>query len=195
MKTVAIAVASIFTALAPAAFAQNNDYRDNNRDTYQDRQWSRGRDIARVVESRPIYNAANSHEECWNPRAGVYEELRNNEGHSVINKGTAIGAVAGGVLGHQVDNNNTGTAIGAVLGGLIGNQVDKGRNTDGEQNDLDRSRCRVTRQGGDIQGYEVKYAYRGNQYVTRMDHMPGSTLRVGDDIRSDGRPVEPIAWR
>lgn len=193
MKTVAIAVASIFTALAPAAFAQNYDYRDNSRDAYQDRQWSRGRDVARVIETRPIYNAANSRQECWNPRAGVYEEVR-NEHHNAINKGTAIGAVAGGVLGHQVDQ-GAGTAIGAVLGGLIGNQVDKGRNSDGDQNDLDRSRCRVTREGGDIQGYEVKYAYRGNQYATRMDHNPGGTLRVGDDIRSDGRPMDPIAWR
>lgn len=194
MKTVALAVASIFTALAPAAFAQNYDSRDSNRDSYQDRQWSRGRDVARVIETRPIHNAANSREECWNPRAGVYEEVR-NEHHNVINKGTAIGAVAGGVLGHQVDNNNAGTALGAVLGGLIGNQVDKSRNTDGEQNDLDRSRCRMTRTGGEILGYEVKYSYHGDQYVTRMNHDPGRTLRVGDDIHPDGRPIDPIAWR
>jgi uncharacterized protein YcfJ len=195
MKTVAIAVASIFAALAPAAFAQTYDYRDNNRDSYQDRQWSRGRDVARVIDSRPIYAATSSHQECWNPRAGVYEEVRDNDGHSVINKGTAIGAVAGGVIGHQVDDGNTGTVLGALLGGLIGNQVDKSRNTDSPQNDLDRSRCRITREGGQIEGYEVKYSYRGNQYVTRMDHKPGSTLRVGDDVRSDGRPVDPIAWR
>jgi uncharacterized protein YcfJ len=186
MKVLPLAVASIFTVLASSAFAQ---------DSYQDRQWSRGRDVARVIESRPLYNTANSHEECWNPRAGVYETVREDDDkHNVLNKGTAIGAVAGGVVGHQVDNSNTGTAIGALLGGLIGNQVDKSRNTDGPQNDLDRSRCRVTSRG-DVQGYEVKYSYRGNTYTTRMDHNPSTTLRVGEDIRSDGRPVEPVAWR
>lgn len=189
MKALPLAVASIFTVLTSSAFAQDN---------YQDRQWSRGRDTARVIDTRPLYNTANQHQECWNPHAGVYEAVREDDDkHNVLNKGTAIGAVAGGVVGHQVgsgNGNDVATVAGALLGGLIGNQVDKSRNTDGPQNDLDRSRCRVTSRG-DIQGYEVKYSYRGNTYTTRMDHNPGATLRVGEDIRSDGRPVDPVAWR
>lgn len=38
--------------------------------------------------------------------------------------GQAIGAVAGGVIGHQVGNGHIApTLIGAVIGGVIGNQI------------------------------------------------------------------------
>jgi uncharacterized protein YcfJ len=198
MKTLVLAVASIFTALAPAAFAQDYQYRDN-RDTYQERQWSRGRDSARVLETRPLYNAANSREECWNPRAGVYEEVRKDSHGNKIGKGTVIGAIAGGVVGHQFGGSSggrdVGTGVGAIVGGLIGNQVDKDNNREQAQNDLDFSRCRMASQGGELQGYEVRYDYRGRQYSTRMDHDPGSRLVVGEDIRPDGRPIDPVAWR
>src|SRR3982074_1805744 len=108
MKTktaVAIAIASLFTAAAPA-FAQglaqdrmngpdgtlNPDYRDYNRydNRYRDER-NRG-DFARVIESRPVYGAGDRREECWNPRAGHFEEVRGPEKTSV-GKGAAIGAV------------------------------------------------------------------------------------------------------
>jgi uncharacterized protein YcfJ len=99
-----------------------------------------------------------------------------------------IGGVAGGVLGHQVDS-GVGTAAGAVIGGLLGHQLEKRNNRD-EQDDLDRSRCRVIAENntGDVQGYDVRYAYRGNEYVARMASDPGRTLRVGEDINDDGTP-------
>ena len=208
MKKLSIAIASLFTAIAPAAFAQYNmgseggpdsggarydnryDSRYDSRDDYRDRAWDRGRDSARVIESRPIYEAANTKEECWNPRAGHYEELRNSD-KTRVGKGAAIGAVAGGVLGHQLgDNSNANTAAGAILGGVLGHQLER-RNDRDEQNDLDRSRCRVVGQNnGNIQGYEVRYEYRGQQYVTKMDRDPGNRLRVGEDIRRDGSPLD-----
>ena len=217
MKNLSFAIASIFTALAPAAFAQDYSYRDgyrddrnaydsrdnrnayDSRDTYQDRQWSRGRDTARVIETRPLYNAANSREECWNPRAGHYEEVRKDSRGNQIGKGTVIGAIAGGVVGHQFGGSrggrDVGTGLGAIIGGLVGNQVDKGNDHADAQNDLDFSRCRMASQGGDPQGYEVRYDYRGRQFVTRMDRDPGNRLVVGEDTRPDGRPIDPVAWR
>jgi len=64
--TIAIAVGSICTALAPAAYAQ-----------YYDRDYSRN--SARVIESRPVYEGTLAKDECWNPRAGHYEEVRSGE--------------------------------------------------------------------------------------------------------------------
>ena len=72
MKTVAIAVASFFTTLAPGAFAQTY-YGENYRDNYR---YDRGRDAARVIESRPVYETANTKEECWNPRAVQCYDVR-----------------------------------------------------------------------------------------------------------------------
>ena len=186
-----LAIAAIATAAAPAAFAQyysNDGYREYRRDAYEDRQWNRGRDFARVIESRPVYEAANTKEECWNPRAGHYEEVRNDK--TRVGKGAAIGAIAGGVLGHQLgDNSNANTAAGAILGGILGHQIERRTDNDNDQPDLDRSRCRQVAEGrGDVQGYEVRYAYRGQEYVTRMDRDPGSRLELGRDVNPDGTP-------
>jgi uncharacterized protein YcfJ len=177
MKKLALAIASIATAVAPAAFGQY--YGDSPRG-------ERYRNAARVIESRPVYESANTRQECWNPSAGHYEELRAPE-HTDIGKGAAIGAVTGGVIGHQVDS-GTGTAAGAILGGILGHQVERRRDRD-NQPDLDRSRCRVIGGGsGAVLGYDVRYEFEGREYVTRMNDDPGRTLVPGRDINYDGRP-------
>ena len=178
MKKLAIAMASIVTAVAPAAFGQY--YGDSPRA-------ERYRNAARVIESRPVYESANTRQECWNPGAGHYEELRAPE-HTDIGKGAAIGAVTGGVIGHQVDS-GTGTAAGAILGGILGHQIERRRDRD-EQPDLDRSRCRVVGDSGSgsVLGYDVRYEIDGREYVTRMNSDPGSRLIPGRDINRDGTP-------
>jgi uncharacterized protein YcfJ len=178
MKKLALAIGSLATAIAPAAFGQY--YGDSWRG-------DRYRGEARVIESRPVYEASNARQECWNPRAGHYEELRAPE-KTDIGKGAAVGAVAGGVLGHQVDS-GTGTAAGAILGGILGHQVERRRDRD-EQTDLDRSRCRVVGDSGSgaVLGYDVRYEIDGREYVTRMNSDPGSRLIPGRDINRDGTP-------
>ena len=153
MKKLAIAIGSICTALAPVALGQY----------YGDRY----RDSARVIESRPVYEASNARQECWNPRAGHYEEVRGQE-KTDIGKGAAIGAVTGGVIGHQVERH---------------------RDRD-EQSDLDRSRCRVVGAGdsGAVLGYDVRYEVDGREYVTRMNSDPGQRLVLGRDVNRDGTP-------
>ncbi len=195
MKKLAIAMASVFTVIAPVAHAAydryGNWYNENAyappapvyAQSYRERQ-----EFARVIDSRPVYEAANRREECWNPRAGHYEERR--ETHDSNVNGTVAGAVVGGVVGHQFDNGSAGATLGgALLGGLIGNKVDKEHNSN-PQNDLDYSRCRVVAEGGRaLQGYDVRYVYRGLEYTTRMAQAPGRSLRVGEDIREDGTPI------
>jgi uncharacterized protein YcfJ len=182
MKTLTLAVASLCAAAAPAAFAQDYRYRDDYRNERRDT-------TARVIESRPVYEAANSREECWNPSARRFEERRDEGGG--LGKGAAIGAVAGGVLGHQIDH-GAGTAIGAILGGLAGNQIEKDRRDDNA--DLDLSRCRMVSEGDrNLQGYDVRYSYQGNEYTTRLAQDPGRRLRVGEQIRDDGTPFDSVA--
>jgi uncharacterized protein YcfJ len=183
MKKLAIALGSFATALAPAAFGQY--YGDRNYDRNYDRSGDR---TARVIESRPVYEASSgARQECWNPRAGHYEEVRAPE-KTDIGKGAAIGAVTGGVVGHQVDS-GTGTAAGAILGGILGHQVEKRRDRN-EQDDLDRSRCRMVgdTSSGAVLGYDVRYEIDGREYVTRMSSDPGRRLERGRDINWDGTP-------
>ncbi len=196
MKKLAIAMASIFTLIAPvashAAYDRYGNWYDDTpvyrAPVYTPSPRER-QEFARVIESRPVYEAANRREECWNPRAGHFEERRDSRGSD--GKGGAVaGAVVGGVLGHQFDHGSAGATIGgALIGGLLGNQIQKDRNDD-PQNDLDYSRCRVVSEGGRaLQGYDVRYVYNGQQYTTRMAQAPGRRLRVGEDIREDGTPI------
>ena len=174
MKAITFAVASAL-AIAPAAYAQYDRDRTYYRDNY-----------ARVIESTPVYSTA-SREECWNPSTRSYES---RDSHTDIGKGAAIGAIAGGVLGHQVDH-GAGTAAGAILGGILGHHIEKERD---RRDDLDLSRCRmVSDTSSAIEGYDVRYRYRGNEYVTRMSQDPGQRLLVGRDVNDDGTPLDQVA--
>ncbi len=185
MKTVAIAVASLFSVIAPAAHAAYDRYgnyyepREYYSNDYRD-------DYARVIDSRPVY--AESREECWNLRDNRYEARPRDDNR--VGAGTALGAVAGGVIGHQVGSgrgNDAATIGGALLGGLIGHNVEKNRNDD--HPDFDMNNCRTVA-GRDLLGYDVRYAYNGNEYTTRMNADPGRRLVIGRDVRDDGTPFD-----
>ena len=68
---------------------------------------------------------------------------------------TAIGAIAGGLIGHQVENANRGTSMQTMR------------------------RC-TTQSGYESQviGYDVTYEYAGKRYTTRTDYDPGSWITV-----------------
>lgn len=205
MKTLVLAVASAFAAAAPLAHAQYGrdrpydpdsppyvapdradapyDRRDDDRDRYDRRE-----DRARVIDSRPVYGEAGSHEECWN------EETKSYERHG-IGAGSVIGAIAGGVLGHQIGSgrgNTAATAAGAIGGGVIGNRIERNR---AERSD-NRERCRTVRDESDnsrdVVGYDVRYRYQGHDYETYLDHDPGRSLVVGQDTRDDGTPLRTM---
>ena len=186
MKIIPLVVATAFTALAPAAFAQSEPYygyRSDRVDRFEERDRYDRRDSARVIDSRPIYA---QREECWNPRSQAYEARSDNR--TSVGKGAAAGAILGGVLGHQIDHGE-GTAAGAILGGILGHQLEKRH----DRSDLDTSNCRVATDDSSIQGYEVRYRYAGNEYVTHLPNDPGRRLRLGEEIRHDGTPRDNVA--
>jgi len=199
MKILTLAIASALTVAAPLAGAQypdrpydgdhpyvapdRNDRTYDRRDDDRYRDNDRRDDRARVVDTRPVYGAAGEHEECWNDQTNSYERHH-------IGAGTVIGAIAGGVLGHQVGSgrgNTAATAAGAIGGGVVGNRIDRNR----AEND-NGQRCRTVRDGSDnsrdVVAYDVHYQYRGQTYDTQLDHDPGQWLDVGKDIREDGTP-------
>ncbi len=191
MKTVAIAVASLFSVIAPAAQAaydRYGNYYDPNADS------PRYGDTARVIESQPVY-ASGGREECYNTRTSRYEERPDVKNR--VGAGTALGAVAGGVIGHQVGSgrgNDVATIGGALLGGLIGNKVENERREDRATSDFDLNDCRtVALDGGSLQGYDVRYVYNGQEYTARMASDPGRRLVLGRDVREDGTPFDYVA--
>ena len=97
--------------------------------------------------------------------------------------GTAIGAVAGGLLGHQIgggSGRDLATIGGAVAGGYAGNQVQKNVQ---EKNTVSRTetRCKTVYESHTRTiGYDVRYRLGKKEGHVRMDHRPGPRIPVKD---------------
>ena len=91
-------------------------------------------DSAAVLSATPVVDRVPvNREECWSEQRRGYEErtVTRQDTGQVIGAGTVIGAIAGGVIGHQMGSSSggrdRGTAAGAVIGGIVGNQIDRDR--------------------------------------------------------------------
>ena len=87
-----------------------------------------------VAAIGPASAFARDHDRCGNcGTVAAVEPMRHKDKH--LGAGTAIGAIAGGVLGNQVgkgDGRTAATVGGAVAGGAIGHQVEKNNRDDDE---------------------------------------------------------------
>jgi uncharacterized protein YcfJ len=187
-KTIVAAATALASSLVPSAFA----------DAFPDQ--------ARVVSARPVVERIPiAREECYNDRVRGYEERRvtRSDTGASIGPGTVLGAIIGGVAGHQFGNSSggrdRGTAAGAIVGGLVGNQIDRDRgNVGGGQSvevervpvERDVERCRTVNEVREATvGYDVAYEYRGRQFSARMPYDPGRTLPVRVDVQpEESRP-------
>ncbi len=182
-KILALALAGLATAAVPALAESFGDH-------------------ARVLSSQPVIERIPiAREECWNDRVRGYEDRRvtRSDTGAAIGPGTVLGAVVGGVIGHQFGHSSggrdRGTAAGAIVGGLLGNQIDRNNAGDPDQvEEVDRvpvernvQRCRTVNEVREATvGYDVRYEYRGRQFVTRLPRDPGDRLAV----RVEVQPVE-----
>ncbi len=97
--------------------------------------------------------------------------------------GTGIGALVGGILGHQVGG-GTGktlaTIAGAGAGGYAGNQIQRKV----QQNDTYTTNERRCITAYDLKeepaGFDVVYVYKGHQHHLHMNKDPGDSLPVQD---------------
>ncbi|OZT17949.1 hypothetical protein CHR54_06975 [Serratia marcescens] len=94
-------------------------------------------------------------------------------------QGSALGAVAGGVIGHQFGGGrgrDVATVVGALGGGYAGNQVQGAM----QNNDVTTSvqqRCKtVYDKSQKMLGYDVTYKIGNQQGKIRMDHDPGTQI-------------------
>jgi uncharacterized protein YcfJ len=106
--------------------------------------------------------------------------------------GTAIGAVAGGLLGHMVGGGKgktLATVAGAVGGGYAGNKIEAAHQQGTVTSTVERQCSTVNDSTTKIVGYDVKYEYNGVTRTTRMDHDPGDRVQVQQGVTavSDAR--------
>lgn len=106
--------------------------------------------------------------------------------------GTAIGAVAGGLLGNQVGGGKgktLATVAGAVGGGYAGNRIQANRQHAQVTTSVERKCETVNNSSTKIVGYDVRYEYNGVTRTVRMDHDPGDRVQVQEGVTavSDAR--------
>lgn len=95
--------------------------------------------------------------------------------------GTAIGGVAGGLLGSQIGGGSgktLATIAGAAAGGYAGNRVQKNMQDSNVTTTTER-RCRtVNEKSQKVVGYNVTYRLDGKEGMVQMPYRPGATLPV-----------------
>lgn len=149
-----------------------------------------GPKYARVVSVDPVREAASAaqrqcHDEVVTRRAPVKDQ------HQIA--GTAIGAVAGGLLGNQIGGGKgrtLATVAGAVGGGYAGHEIQERRQETNTVTSTVRKCDTVAGKSGDkIVAYDVRYEYNGVTRSIRMDHDPGDRVEVqeGVSVVSDAR--------
>ncbi len=135
---------------------------------------------AEVVDVKPVKHVEKRREEeCAMVPVTRRREVKDENRIA----GTAVGAVVGGIIGHQIGGGrgkDLATVAGAVGGGYAGNQVQKGMQ-DRDTYTTEERRCKtVERPVERVVGYDVRYTLNGRTDTVRMDHEPGDKIPVKD---------------
>jgi len=97
--------------------------------------------------------------------------------------GTGIGAVVGGLLGHEVGGGSGKiftTMAGAAAGGYAGNKIEQ-KVQQGNTYTTTEQRCVTAYDTTEVpDGYDVVYVLDGKRHHVHMDHDPGKSIPVKD---------------
>jgi len=142
-----------------------------------------GAKYARVISVTPVREAASAPQQvCHDEVVTTHKPVQDT--HQIA--GTAIGAVAGGLLGNQIGGGKgrtLATVAGAVGGGYAGHEIQKNHQENATQQTTQR-RCNTVQgnNGERVMAYDVTYEYNGVTRTVRMDHDPGDRLQVQEGV-------------
>ena len=118
---------------------------------------------------------------CWVERQQVVESVQGQGRPGDGKAGNAVlGAIIGGVLGHQVGGGrgkDAATAAGAVAGAVIGGGAAGGRGDGAITYDRNVQRCKTVA-SGKPEFWDVTYNFRGTEHHIQMSAPPGRTIAV-----------------
>jgi uncharacterized protein YcfJ len=146
-----------------------------------------GAKYARVVSVDPVHDTG-PRQVCHD--VTVTHTAPPKDQHRIL--GTAIGAVAGGLLGNQVGGGrgrSLATVAGAVGGGYAGNRIEADHQHGQVTQSVQRRCSTVTEPSDRVVAYDVRYEYKGVTRTVRMDHDPGDRVQVQEGVTavSDAR--------
>jgi uncharacterized protein YcfJ len=169
--TLATAICGLMLVAAPAQ-ARHDD----------DAVWA----YAKVVRAEPIYREVRvraPREVCEEVPVVERTHYRGGPDPGAV----LMGAVIGGVIGHQFGSgrgNDAATAAGAIIGA---NNAASGSHRNGRvvEREVIETRCETVRSARyeeRLDGYDVTYRYQGRLYHTRTDYDPGKRIKVRVDV-------------
>jgi len=184
-KRVITGMTAVLMMLGLSSTAFADGYRGDRNDRYG-AQYA----YAQVISARPIIRYVDVRtpvRECWEDvqRYSTYHRPRGTGGS------TLLGAVIGGVIGHQFGSgrgNDAATVAGSMIGAAIGHESGRKRYGPGytTEHSTPVRRCETqyrSQREERIDGYDVLYRYKGQKYRTRMPYDPERKLKVRVDIR------------
>lgn len=138
--------------------------------------FERGPQYAQVVSATPIKESIKTpRQECRDVTVTHRRPVQDE--HRIA--GSVLGAVAGGVIGHQFGGGrgkDLATVAGALGGGYAGNQV-QGAMQDGDTYTTTQQRCKTVYDKSEkMLGYDVTYKIGEQQGKIRMDNDPGTQI-------------------
>jgi uncharacterized protein YcfJ len=137
---------------------------------------------ARVVSVTPVHQQSAPQQVCHDEVVTQHKPVQDT--HQIA--GTAIGAVAGGLLGNQIGGGKgrtLATVAGAVGGGYAGHEIQANHQRNATVSSTQRRCETVQGSGGDkVVAYDVSYEYNGVTRTVRMDHDPGDRLQVQEGV-------------
>ena len=135
---------------------------------------------AKVISAKELYRTIKTpRQECHD------EQVTRTKPAKDTNRlaGTGIGAVVGGLLGHEVGGGSgkvLATVAGAAAGGYAGNTIEK-KVQQGNTYTTTEQRCSTVYDSSEVSaGYQVVYELGGKQHHVHLDHDPGKTIPVKD---------------
>jgi uncharacterized protein YcfJ len=173
----ATAVCGLLISATPALAYHGDD--DNDAWAY-----------ARVVSAEPIYREVRVREPRQVCEDVPVVERTTYRGHSDPGQ-VLVGAIIGGVIGHQFGGgrgNDAATAAGAFIGAShAADRSYSGRRV--VEREVIETRCetvRTARYEDRLEGYDVTYKYRGRLYHTRTASHPGRSIKVRVSVTPAG---------
>lgn len=142
-----------------------------------------GPKYARVVSVTPVRQAPSAPQQVCHDEV-VTQHKPVQDTHQIA--GTAIGAVAGGLLGNQIGGGKgrtLATVAGAVGGGYAGHEIQQNHQQNATVSSTQRRCTTVAGSTSDqVVAYDVSYEYNGVTRTVRMDHDPGDRLEVQEGV-------------
>jgi uncharacterized protein YcfJ len=180
MKILKATIAAIVLIYANAAGAATSSH-GHKQDDYSPRHDLY--EYARVINVQPIYREVQISRpirECWDKP--VYHTRHQQNGSA---GGMLAGGLLGGIIGHQLvrgRSNKVATVVGTVVGAKIGyDMVNRHSRHDAPTVTAYEEHCKTRHQVSYeevIDGYDVTYRYRGNNYQIEMPYDPGERIKM-----------------